>query len=189
VPTKSAPAVHSVHFYDGEQALISRLRGVVASGLEMGNSVLIVATDEHGRELIKALEKRGIDVASYQRKGLFVVCDAGETLASFMVKGRPDRVRFLASVGALLAESKRAARSSGQGLTVFGEMVAVLWAEGNKVGALELEAFWNDLLNDRAFHLHCAYPRSGFAASDHEGLAAICGAHSHVIGEGAARLH
>jgi hypothetical protein len=189
VPTKTAPAVHSVHFYDEEQALISRLRGVVATGLEMGNSVLIVATEDHRRELVKALKKRGVDVTGYERKGLFVACDARETLATFMVDGRPDRARFLASVGALLAESKRASQDAGQGLTVFGEMVAVLWAEGNKTGALELEAFWNDLLNDRAFHLHCAYPRLGFSPSDGDGLAAICGTHSHVIGEAAPLIH
>jgi hypothetical protein len=181
--------VHSVHFYDGEQALITRLRGVVATGLEMGNAVLIVATADHRRELVKALNKRGIDTGSYERKGMFVACDARETLATFMVDGRPDRARFLASVGGLLAEAKRAAHSSGQGLTVFGEMVAVLWEEGNRLGALELEAFWNDLLNDRAFHLHCAYPRSGFAPRDHEGMAAICKAHSHVIGESRPLLH
>jgi hypothetical protein len=187
--TKSAPAVHSVHFYDGEHALISRLRGVVATGLEMGNSVLIVATEGHRRELSRALAKRGVDVPSYEKKGMFIACDARETLASFMVNDRPDRARFLASVGGLLAEAKRAARSSGQGLTVFGEMVAVLWEEGNRIGALELEAYWNDLLNDRAFHLHCAYPRAGFAANDSEGMLAICQAHSHVIGESKPLVH
>jgi len=189
VAIRNAPAVHSVHFYDGEQALITRLRGVVATGLEMGNSVLIVATDDHRRDLIKALNKRGVDVTSYERKGMFVACDARDTLAAFMVEGRPDRARFLSSVGTLLAEAKRAARSSGQGLTVFGEMVAILWEEGNRTGALELEAFWNDLLNDRAFHLHCAYPRWGFAARDNEGMAAICQAHSHVIGESTPLIH
>jgi hypothetical protein len=189
VPIKSAPVVHSVHFYDGEQALITRLRGVVATGLEMGNSVLIVATEEHRRELAKALTKRGVDMASYERKGVFVACDARETLATFMVDGRPDRARFLSSVGTLLADAKRAARSSGQGLTVFGEMVAVLWEEGNRIAAFELETFWNDLLNDRAFHLHCAYPRSGFAPRDHDGMAAICDVHSHVIGESRPLLH
>ncbi len=179
--TQQAPAVHSVHFYDEQEALIKRLRGVVSSGLEVGNSVLIIATQEHRIDLTKALEKSGVDVRANERSGQLIMCDARETLNGFMVKGALHRGRFLSIVGTLLSDAKRAARTSGQGLTVFGEMVAVLWEEGNKAAALELEGFWNDLLNDRAFHLHCAYPRKNFTDGDADGLASICNAHSHVI--------
>ena len=181
--SQPAPAVHSVHFYDEQEALIRRLKGVVASGLEIGNSVIIVATEEHRTELKKTLEKSGIDIRAYERRGQLVLYDARETLDGFMMKGMPNRGRFLSTVGSMLAEAKKSARTSGQGLTVFGEMVAVLWEEGNKLGAIQLEEFWNDLLNDRAFHLHCAYPRKNFTDGDADGLAAICSAHSHVIGE------
>lgn len=179
--TQHAPAVHSVHFYDEQEALIKRLRGVVSSGLEVGNSVLIIATAEHRIDLTKALEKAGVDVRANERSGQLIMCDAKETLNGFMVKGALHRGRFLSIVGTLLSDAKRAARTSGQGLTVFGEMVAVLWEEGNKAAAVELEGFWNDLLNDRAFHLHCAYPRKNFTDGDADGLASICSAHSHVI--------
>jgi len=64
---------------------------------------------------------------------------------------------------------------------IFGEMVAVLWDEGNRVGALALEHLWNDLLNNQAFHLHCAYPRTLFAG-DEAGLFNICESHSQVVG-------
>lgn len=177
----SAP-VHSVHFYDQHEALIERLRGIVASGLEMGNAIIIVATADHRRQLVKALEKRGVDVRAAENAGRFIPCDASETLDTFMVKGMPDRKRFMQSVGSLLNEAKLAARGAGQGLTVFGEMVAVLWEQGNQKGALALEAIWNDVLNDRAFHLHCAYPRWQFAnEQDQTGITSICGHHSHVI--------
>ena len=181
--SQHAPAVHSVHFYDEPAALINRLRGIVATGLEAGNSVVIVATATHCKQLKKALNSSGVNVSGFEKGGQYIACDAGEMLETFMVDGRPDRSRFLTSLGSLLSAAKQAAQDSGQGLTVFGEMVAVLWEEGNKTGALELEGYWNDLLNDRAFHLHCAYPRWNFADADGEGLAAICGAHSHVIGE------
>jgi hypothetical protein len=64
-------------------------------------------------------------------------------------------------------------------LTVFGEMVSVLWDEGKKDAALQLEALWNDALRERAFHLHCAYPRLGFINDGDE--TAVCGAHTHVL--------
>lgn len=176
------PAVHSVHFYDEHPALIKRLSGIVSSGLDMGNSVVMVTTPDHRKQLLTSLQSAGVDVRSHEKKGSLTICDARETLAGFMVNGTVNRKRFLTSIGGLLSEAKKAARNSGQGLTVFGEMVAVLWEDGNKKAAIELEGMWNDLLNDRAFHLHCAYPRWNFADGDTDQIAAICDSHSHVLG-------
>lgn len=179
----SSPIVHSVHFYDADDALIQRLQSVISSGVEAGNSILVVATDAHRTQLVAALKKRGLDVSRLETEGTLNFFNAHETLAHFMVKGLPNRQRFLDSLGNLVLATRQAARNANRGLTVFGEMVAVLWEEGNKAGALQLEALWNDLLNDRAFHLHCAYPRSLFAdRGDAAGMQAICDGHSHVIG-------
>ena len=68
------------------------------------------------------------------------------------------------------------------GLTVFGEMVAVLWEQGKKEAALELERLWNEILNGHPFHLHCAYPRWAFITDeDQDGLDAIYRTHSHLV--------
>ena len=85
-----------------------------------------------------------------------------------MVNGMPDRGLFRTSGGDVLAKPRKAARSKAQGLMVFGEMVAVLWDKGAKDAALQREALWNDALHDRAFHLHCVYPRWGFINADDE---------------------
>lgn len=176
----SLAPVHSVQFYDDHEALIDRLCGVVSSGLLIGNSVLTVSTAAHRMQLIKALERLEVDVRNYAREGRFAMCDAQEMLAMFMVNGYPDTKLFTASMGRLLVDSKKAASSKEQGLTVFGEMVAILWEEGNKSGALALETLWNDVMSQRAFHLHCAYPRWLFGSEGE--FADICGAHSHILG-------
>jgi hypothetical protein len=173
--------VHSVQFYDTHEALIGRLCGVVSSALLVGNSVLIVATKDHREQLTDALQRLEVNVRRYAREQRFTMCDAEETLSKFMVKGMPDRKLFLSSVGRVLFDVKKAARSKEQGLTVFGEMVAELWDKGNKAGALALESLWNGLLNDRVFHLHCAYPRSLFS-EDRSGMANVCESHTHVAG-------
>jgi KaiC/GvpD/RAD55 family RecA-like ATPase len=178
----SGAAVHSVHIYDDDSALIKRLSGIVTSGLHVGNSVVIVATAAHRDLLIKDLREFGINIRSYARAGRYVMYDAEETLATFMVQGKPDRELFMRSVGGILSDARKRALSDGFGLTVFGEMVAVLWEQGKKEAALELEALWNEALNHNAFHLHCAYPRVQFAgAQDEQGYAAVCQAHSHVM--------
>src|SRR5579859_1193047 len=147
--------VHSVHIYNEDSALISRLCSIARSSLETGDAVLIVATAPHREQLVAGLEKSGVEVRGPARDGLFTMIDAKAALSSFMVKGAPDRQRFMTSIGSILDNARKAARSRDRGLTVFGEMVAVLWDEGNKQAALELEALWNDALNDRTFHLHC----------------------------------
>jgi len=178
----SGAAVHSVHIYDDDSALIKRLCGIVTSGLHLGNAVVIVAAAAHRDLLTKELREFGINIRSYARDGRFVMYDAADTLATFMVNDRPDRDLFQQSVGGFLADARKHALSNGSGLTVFGEMVSVLWEQGKKEAALELETLWNESLNLSAFHLHCAYPRSPFtAANDEQGYAAVCQAHSHVL--------
>jgi hypothetical protein len=177
------PRVHSVHFYDHDDALILRLRSIVTSAIDAGNSILIVATEDHRRQLTAVLEEWGGDLSELIQDGRLNLYDAREMLAKFMVKGRPDRKRFLASVGTLVCTIKETAWNAHRGLTVFGEMVALLWDEDNTQGALELEALWNGLLNDRAFHLHCAYSRKTLERNpDAMLIKAICEEHSHVIG-------
>jgi hypothetical protein len=39
----------------------------------------------------------------------------------------------------------------------FGEMVALLWAQGKSQAALELEDLWNELPGHHPFSLMCAY--------------------------------
>jgi MEDS: MEthanogen/methylotroph, DcmR Sensory domain len=182
----SSSTVHSVYFYDADAALIARLRGIVASGLRQGNAALIVATDQHRQELTNALRKDGIDTDARIREKRLTMCDAEQMLAKFMAGGRPDSMLFQSSVGQLLREARKTSTKKEQDLIVFGEMVAVLWERGNKAGALALEHLWNDLLSQRAFHLHCAYPRSLFSG-DALGMANICDSHSHIFGAMTAR--
>jgi hypothetical protein len=174
-----APVVHSVHVYEEPKALISRLCGIVSSSLHVGDAVLIVATAEHREQLVKELLSAGLDLTAHARAGRYTMVDATEMLSTFMVNGSPDRHLFMASIGDMLTKARKAACSRTKNLTVFGEMVAVLWEQGKKHGALQLEGLWNDALHDRVFHLHCAYPRTCFL--DHDDESAVLGTHSHVV--------
>jgi PAS domain S-box-containing protein len=61
-------------------------------------------------------------------------------------------------------------------------MVALLWAEGRREAALQLEELWNDLARTQPFSLLCAYPVSAFR-NDPDGtlLLGVYGVHSHVV--------
>lgn len=174
-----SPAVHSVHIYNSDSDMVVRLGAIVSSNLRLGDSALIVATPAHRTQLVAHLKEAGINVRACVREGRYTMLDAQEALSLFMRGGRPVRKMFFATVGSTLEAMRLHMQAERHNLTVFGEMVALLWKDGLKDAALELEALWNAALQDRTFHLHCAYPRSVFQG-DAE-VADVCGAHSHVL--------
>lgn len=147
----------------------------------MGDAVLIVATAAHRDELVQNLKDTGINVRDCVREGRYVMLDAREALSTFMRRGMPDRHRFFTGMGSTIDAVRRRALKGEQGLTVFGEMVAILWNSGKKEAALQLELLWNEAIHERGFHLHCAYPRNIFATQDD--LYAVHATHTHVVGD------
>ena len=180
---RQSPLIHSVHFYEHDGELVDRLRGIVISALATGNAVLIVANPAHREQLSHSLHQNWTNWAAAREEGRLLMVDARETLEKFMVNGHPDRRKFVTVVSELVRNCRFTSLSANRGLTVFGEMVALLWEEGNRGAALELEALWNELLSDRTFHLHCAYSRPSLAdLEDGAALHQVCDHHSHVIG-------
>ena len=67
-------------------------------------------------------------------------------------------------------------------MAVFGELVALLWAQGKATQAIRVEELWNELSEAHSFSLLCAYPMSGFEDGAHiEPFLKMCGQHSGVI--------
>jgi PAS domain S-box-containing protein len=175
-----APGGHGVHFYEDDSFLLDGLSRFVGGAIAGGDCALVVATPAHCEGLRQRLAKEGLDLSIAERQGRFIAEDAAATLGKFMAEGHPDRARFEAVVGGLV---QRLATENGgrRRVAVFGEMVALLWAEGNQRGAIELEQLWNRLAEKQPFALHCAYPMRLFpGAGDEAGMREICAEHSHV---------
>jgi PAS domain S-box-containing protein len=179
LPTSSG---HTVQFYEDDSFLLDGLARFIGASLVAGNSAVVIATKAHRDSLAEYLRSRGFDPTQAIRQGRFLVLDASETLAGFMIDGRPDPARFTQYLGSLLTQLRAAAQGNNRHVAAFGEMVALLWAEGKRDAAIELEQLWNCLAQTHAFHLHCAYPLGLFASQpDAESITAICAEHSHVI--------
>ncbi|HET9838002.1 MAG TPA: PAS domain S-box protein [Candidatus Angelobacter sp.] len=173
--------VHGVHFYEDDAFLLDGLSRFIGSAIAAGDSALVVASQAHGNSLYQRLKQGGLDLAVAAEQGRFMLLDASEALDKFMVDGHPDASRFEEVIGVLV---ERLANRNGepQRLAVFGEMVALLWAEGRKEAAIELEQLWNRLAEKHTFQLHCAYPLALFAnAGDSEGVERICAEHTQVV--------
>ncbi|HEV7128905.1 MAG TPA: MEDS domain-containing protein, partial [Ktedonobacterales bacterium] len=130
---------HIVQFYETDDFLIDVLSGFMRQGLRAGDACVVIATQAHRVQLETQLKAGGLDLAAARRRGTYRTLDAAEMLTMFMVEGLPDPSRFRESVG---GEIKRAAKG-GRSVRAFGEMVALLWLEGNPAAALRLEKLWN----------------------------------------------
>jgi hypothetical protein len=173
---------HVVQFYEDDALLIELLSRYVGSALVTGDSSIVIATARHREGIADRLRARGFDVTVPLRQHRYVPLDAAETLTRFMRRGMPDAALFKQTVEPVVADAARAAAGGRGRIAAFGEMVALLWAEGNIEGAQALEELWNKLAEQHAFSLCCAYPMSGFLGTPHAApFLKICAQHSHVF--------
>jgi hypothetical protein len=177
-----APCEHTAQFYQTDKALLESLARFVAAGLTSGESVVVIATPIHLRELASALALLGVDLQAATAEDRFITLDAEIGLASFMVQNWPNDERFSAFVDNLL----RRAAVNGRRVRVFGEMVALLWARGQAAATVRLEHLWQQFCKTHSFSLFCAYPKTGFTKDPTDSFAEICAAHTQVLSEPAA---
>ncbi len=171
---------HVVQFYEADSFLLDALAAYVLTGLDAGDVCLVVATGAHRAGLEDRLKTAGVDMGAARRNGAYLCLDAGETLAKLLLDGWPDPQRFAQVMGRQVLRALRRKRH----VRVFGEMVALLWAEGNRAAAIRLGELWNELQRSAPapFTLFCGYALLGFAGeANMESFAAVCQQHSQVL--------
>jgi hypothetical protein len=163
---------HVVQFYDHAGELADRVVPYLAEALDAGGVGVVIATAEHGRAFAERLPGAG---------GRLRCADAGEAMAALMVDGGLARHRFEKLIGDRVRQAVDAA--GGGPVHAYGEIVALMWADGFVAAALGLEGLWNDLGREVDFSLYCAYPRAIVDAAGYEAArAAVCRQHSAVVG-------
>ena len=168
---------HAVKFYDTRESLCRIVAEFLGEGLVTQQPVLVLATPEHREGILAELRARHFDVDRMQASGDFLLFDAAETLSTFMVNGMPDDPLFVASMTRAIAQVCRGRK--GCTVRAYGEMVDVLWKNGQDVAAIRLEMLWNKLAATHAFSLLCGYAMGTFYKDS--GLTDIHGQHSHVV--------
>jgi hypothetical protein len=166
-PAEDSQCGHVVQFYGGAfpvEAVARFLRDGLASG-EVG---IMVATPEHTMAV----------QAKLGGSGRCIFLDANETMAKFMVDGRPDRIKFMDSVGDLVAQ----AGQMGNGrVRAFGEMVVLLCERGEPEAAHALEELWNELGRLHPLKLLCSYPLTAFTGRNKAFETRLRDTHSHAV--------
>jgi PAS domain S-box-containing protein len=171
-----------VQFYSDDAFFLSASARFVEAALRAGDGAVALATPEHLEALAQRMTVNGLDVAAAGRQGRYVALDAHEALRKFMVDGWPDATRFAQTVGHSIEQARASTPGRRTRVAAFGEMVAILCAEGKVDAAVRLEELWNDLSHTCDFSLLCAYPMAGFDHSEQtESFRKICAAHTAVV--------
>lgn len=169
---------HHVQFYETHDFLVENLTGFAADGLSRGEALIVIATQRTRVQLVRALGERGFEVPALQALGQAVLLDAREVLASVLTNGMPDPAKFGREVGRLVGQ----AQARFGRVRAFGEMVNLLWADGEAVATIALEQLWNGLAEQYSFSLMCGYDMHHFHDPAHDPVfQEVCDVHSHVF--------
>jgi KaiC/GvpD/RAD55 family RecA-like ATPase len=142
-PSLEADA-HVVQLYSDDNFLVDLLSRFIGGALAGGDAAVVVATKSHRTALETRLSSHGLDLVQAARERRYAVLDAAETLPQFMVNGVVDERRFLERITEVLAEVQ-AGDGKPRRVAVFGELVALLWAQGKPQEAIRIEQLWNKL--------------------------------------------
>jgi len=168
---------HAVYFYEDDAFLIDNVAHFIKNGLEGQETVIVVATEEHRIDLKARLITDNVIGLASPADARYLTLDAAATLSLFMLNDWPDERLFLKVMGQIIASIAKEGP-----VRIYGEMVAVLWAQGKHRAAIRLEGLWNQLAQQREFALLCGYPVSAIQSAQSAELEEVCACHSQVTG-------
>ncbi|HEY3873993.1 MAG TPA: MEDS domain-containing protein [Candidatus Kapabacteria bacterium] len=172
-----SPCEHMVQLYENEEAFLMPLAAFVTGGLRSGEAVIVIATVSHLASLEAHLLLEGLDLESARRAKQYFALEAEGLLGRFMVDGWPDESLFRETILTVLQQ----ARLKFPRVRAFGEMVALLWAQGFSAATVRLEYLWHQLYKPESISLLCSYPRTGFTSTPQDSIEEIYRNHSKVL--------
>jgi KaiC/GvpD/RAD55 family RecA-like ATPase len=176
---------HVVQFYDHDGDLARAVGDYLIRGVRDREVAIVIASEAHRREFEAVMAAAGIDMDRARRDGSVIWRDARETVDQFTHDGQVDADGFRRVVGSLL----RQVAARGCRVRAYGEMVALLWNDGDVLAAIELEKHWNALARELHFSLWCAYHTQSVAGEEHaDALHEVCQLHSAVVDDARARF-
>jgi DcmR-like sensory protein len=168
---------HAVRFYENDKSLAQIVAQFLNDGLAAGNPGIVVATPAHRGAILKELVAKSLDVVQLQRSHDLVLLDAQETLSIFMTNGKPEAEAFKNSMCEVIKTACRGRPNCT--VRIYGQMVDVLWKNGQQEAAIRLEMLWNQLANTQAFSLLCGYAMGHFYKDAN--FQEVCRHHTHVV--------
>jgi hypothetical protein len=176
-PASTFVHYHGVRFYESPRALAGIVSEFLKEGFAGGSAGIVAAEPSVRAAIVAELTRQGIDVGDLEQSKRLLLLDARETMARFMVNGKPNARKF---ADAMCDAIRHLARSDGAStVRIFGQMVDVLWRDGERDAAIALERQWNQFAHAEVFSLLCGYTMGNFYKDTH--FDDICREHSHLV--------
>jgi hypothetical protein len=174
------PRDHIVQLYQDQEFLNRAVCRFAAAAIANGEGVILVPTAAHWDAFRPRLESQGVNVKAAQERGQLSVVDADTLLPQFMRNAMPDAPVFLGLAADVIAR----ARGAGEYPKVrwWGEMVNILWEQGNTAASMTLEDQFDRLAHDHDIAIFCSFVMDNFDGEVHTRMLPRLGEnHSHLI--------
>jgi hypothetical protein len=176
----AGPRDHIVQLYQDQQFLNRAVCRFAAGAIANGEGVILVPTAAHWEAFRPRLEAEGVDVTAAQNRGQLTVVDADELLPTFMHGTMPDAPVFLGLAGEVIAKARGETRYPR--VRWWGEMVNVLWEQGNVAASMSLEDQFDHLAKHHEIAIFCSFVMDNFKSEVHSRLLPrLAQNHSHLI--------
>ena len=178
--TPAGLAGHDVQFYRTDDYLTSAVVDFLGEGIRAGQPVIVIATEPHRRAFADRLRAKSLDPDEVSSGRLAVWLDARETLSAFMEGEVPNRELFFATVGSVF--ERLLGKRHYLVVRAYGEMVDLLFKDGNAEGAVLVEQYWNELAKQYKYSLLCGYSLENFLhESGANGFRRVCDHHTRAL--------
>ena len=177
VAQAGAPGYHAVRFYESDRSLAAIVANFLGEGIADGQPAIVVATAAQRAAIVRALVAKDFDVVHLKRSNNLLLVDAERTLDMFMTNGEVDAVRFRDVMCGILTEVCRDRPNCT--VRIYGQMVDVLWKDGQQEAAVRLEMLWNQLGTSERFSLLCGYAMGHFFKD--VAFQKVCAQHTHIV--------
>jgi hypothetical protein len=176
----AGPRDHIVQLYQDQQFLNRAVCRFAAGAIANGEGVILVPTAAHWEAFRPRLEAEGVNVQAAQGRGQLTVVDADELLPHFMKDAMPDAPVFLGLAADVIANARDDNRYPR--VRWWGEMVNVLWEQGNVAASMSLEDQFDRLAKHHEIAIFCSFVMDNFRSEVHSRLLPRLGTnHSHLI--------
>ena len=176
----AGPRDHIVQLYQDQQFLNRAVCRFAAGAIANGEGVILVPTAAHWEAFRPRLVAEGVDVEGAQTRGQLTVVDADELLPRFMRDAMPDAPVFLGLAADVIANARGQDRYPK--VRWWGEMVNVLWEQGNVAASMSLEDQFDRLAKHHEIAIFCSFVMDNFNSEVHSRLLPrLRQNHSHLI--------
>src|SRR3954462_1398005 len=150
----AGPRDHMVQLYQDQDFLNRAVCRFAGAALSNGEGIILVPTMPHWNAIRPRLEAEGVDVEAARERGQLTVVDADELLPRFMKDAMPDAPVFLGLAADVIANARDGPRYPK--VRWWGEMVNVLWEQGNVAASMALEDQFHRLANHHEIAIFCS---------------------------------